>query len=397
MENSLLKICFITSIYPPTYRGGPGEVVYNLQKFFLEEGEQAYVFTCGVHEKRYSNTIRIPGGQRSFLLTSPLYFFRENKKTKFDILNFSLESGMGLAPFLFFHDKPKVTTTLHTEYLNERHATKLIKYDGEVVAQPTFQERLSKLLTPAKFAGTYLDMSVSDRIFAVSEKTKKDYVEQNQISAEKISVIYNGVDSNKFHPEVSRELIREKYSLGDSLIILTVGSGIVLKGCIFVLFAIKEILKVYPNLKLMMVGIDPNHKERMINIAKKLGVQNSIIVINRIPNNQLPYYFSASDIVVVPSLFENFPVVILEAMSSGKPVVASRVGGIPEAIKENETGLLFDPGNVSQMTEKIFYLLSDLELRRKLGEAGRRLVEKRFDWKIIGRTYQREFEKLLSE
>ncbi len=151
-----MKICFITSIYPPTYRGGPGEVVFNLQKFFLEEGEQAYVFTCGTHEKRYPHTIRIPGGQRSFLLTSPLYFFRENKKIKFDILNFSLESGMGLAPFLFFHDKPKITTTLHTEYLIERHATKLIEYNGEVlISKPTFQERFSKLLIPAKFTNLY--------------------------------------------------------------------------------------------------------------------------------------------------------------------------------------------------------------------------------------------------
>ncbi len=77
--------------------------------------------------------------------------------------------------------------------------------------------------------------------------------------------------------------------------------------------------------------------------------------------------------------------------------MASRVGGIPEVIKENETGLLFDPGNVSQMTEKILYLLSDLALIRKLGDAGRRLVEKRFDWKIVGRAYKREFEKLLNE
>ena len=213
---------------------------------------------------------------------------------------------MGLAPFLFFHNKPKITTTLHTEYLIERHATKLIEYNGEVVAKPTFQERLSKLLIPAKFAGTYLDLSVSDRIFAVSEKTKKDYVEQHQISAEKISVIYNGVDSNKFHPGVSGELIRKKYSIGDSPIVLTVGSGIVLKGCIFVLFALKEILKVFPNVKLMLVGIAPEHQKRMMPLIKKLDIQNNVILINRTQNSELPYYFSASDLVVVPSLSRIF-------------------------------------------------------------------------------------------
>jgi glycosyltransferase involved in cell wall biosynthesis len=390
-----VKICFVTSIYPPSSSGGPGEVVYNLQKFFLEEGEQAYVFTCGTHEKGYPNTIRIPGGKRSFVLTSPLYFFKENKKMKFDILNFHLESGMGLAPFLFFHDKPRITTTLHTEYLVESRVTRTLEYEGEVIARPSFQERLSKWLTPVKLAGIYLEVRVSDRIFAVSKKTKKDYVEQHQISAEKISVIYNGVDSNKFHPKVTGELIREEYSLGDSPVVLTVGSGIVMKGCIFVLFAVKEILRVFPNLKLMIVGIDPKYKERMVPIVQKLGIQNNVILVNRIPNSELPYYYSASDLVVLPSLSENFPVVMLEAMSSGKPVVASRVGGIPEVIKDKETGFLFDPGSVSQMVEKIVYLLGDSSMRSKMGKAGRELVEKRFDWKRIGRQYLKEFEKLL--
>ncbi len=83
---------------------------------------------------------------------------------------------------------------------------------------------------------------------------------------------------------------------------MTVGSGIVLKGSIFVLFAVKEILKAFPNVKLILVGIAPEHQERIMPLIKKLEIQNNVILINRIPNSELPYYFSASDVVVVPSL-----------------------------------------------------------------------------------------------
>ena len=391
-----MKICFVTNIYPPTSGGGPGETVYNLQKYFLERGEEAYVFTCGTHDIRYPNTIRTRGGKRLFYALSPFYYLKEINKMQFDVLNINLDSGMSIVPFLFSQRTPKIVTTLHTEYLTEAKATRTLTFDGMLVARPSLEEWMVKyFFVPIKFAGTYLDIMVSDRIIAVSEKTKYDYLRHHQIPEERISVIYNGVDSEKFNPKISGNRIREKYSLGTSPTILVVGSGIILKGVIFVFFALKEIVKVMPNVKLVVVGVETKHKERMISIINNLKIQTNVILVERIPNYELPYYYSSSDVVVLPSLQENFPVVLLEAMSSGKPIVASRVGGIPEVVKDNENGILVEPANVNQMVDALLCLLGNSSMRNKMGIAGRKMVEEKFDWKKIGREYLIEFEKLL--
>ena len=97
-----MKICFVTSIYPPNHYGGPGEVALNLQRYFLEnQGSDAYVLTCGRGDSRYPNTLRTPGGKRLFALASPYLFLKKIQNGNFDILNIQSDSGIGIAPFLF--------------------------------------------------------------------------------------------------------------------------------------------------------------------------------------------------------------------------------------------------------------------------------------------------------
>jgi glycosyltransferase involved in cell wall biosynthesis len=390
-----MKLCFVTNIYPPTSIGGPGEVVYNLQKYFLEQGAEAYVFTCGEASGGYPYTIRTHGGKRLFPILSP-FKYRELRKIRFDILNFHLESGMGIAPFSYFFRKPKVVTTLHSEHLTESKATKNITFKGSQVFSPSLAEWAVKyFLVPLKLFGTYLDIAVSEQIIAVSEKTKADYLTHSQIPKEKVSVIYNGVDSEKFSPRISGDSIRRDYSLNDSPLILTVGSSKILKGMIFALYALSEIVKISPKVKLMVIGIDAKYRERMLPILNSLRIQDNVILVEPVPNYEMPCYYSSSDIVLLPSLSENFPIVALEAMSSGKPLVASRVGGIPEIVNDNETGILIDPANIGQMVEALLRLLETPSLKTTLGRNGRRIVEERFDWKKIGQLYLKEFERLM--
>jgi glycosyltransferase involved in cell wall biosynthesis len=385
----------VTNIFPPNFVGGPGEVVYNLQKYLLEEGVDAYVFTCGKDCERYPKTIRTYGNKRLFPAISPFYF-KELKRLHFDILNFHGESGMGIAPLLLFDKTSKVVTTLHSDILTENKALKPVKIAGSFIAKPSMEEKLVKyFLGSIKLTGAYMDIAVSDRIIAVSEKTKEDFLRQNQIPKDKISVIYNGVDSEKFSPKIPGAGIRETYSLGNSQIILTVGGNILLKGTIFLFYALSEIVKVLPKVKLIVIGVHWKNKERLYPILKNLKIQNNVILVDSIPNYQMPNYYSSSDVVVIPSLSENFPVVALEAMSSGKPVIASRVGGIPELVSNNKNGILVSPGNVEQIVEALLRLLENQSLRNRMGDIGRTIITEKFDWKKIGKLYLNEFEKII--
>jgi glycosyltransferase involved in cell wall biosynthesis len=390
-----MKVCFVTDIYPPNFVGGPGEVVFNLQKYLLEQGIEAWVFTCGIDDKRYPKTMRAYGGKRLFHLMSPFYF-KNIKRAHFDVFNFHGLSGMGIAPFMFFDKESNVITTLHSEELTEGRATKPVKIGGSIIAKPSLEEWAVKYFFGSiKLLGTYIDLAVSEHVIAVSEKTKADFLRQNQIHKEKISVIHNGVDCEKFSPEISGDLIRETYAVGeDSQLILTVGGNILLKGTIFALYALKEIVKVLPKVKLVAIGINEKNRERLNPIIKNLGIQNNVILVASVPNYRMPIYYSASDVVLVPSLSENFPVVVLEAMASGKPVVASKVGGIPELVGNNKNGILVLPGNVEQIVEALLRLLENQLLRNKMGEMGRKIVEEKYSWKRIGQLYLKEFEKL---
>jgi glycosyltransferase involved in cell wall biosynthesis len=240
-----------------------------------------------------------------------------------------------------------------------------------------------------------MELAVSDRIIAVSEKTKEDFLRQHQISKDKISVIYNGVDCEKFNPKISGDIIRKTYSLGDSPVILTIGGNILLKGTIYAFFALSKIEKVLPKVKLIVIGVHEKNRERLYPILKNLGILDNVIFVGRVPNYEMPKYYSSSDVVLLPSLSENFPVVALEAMSSGKPVIASRVGGIPELVSNNEDGILVSPGNVEQLVEALLRLLENPQLRNRMGDMGRKLVEEKYNWKKIGQLYLKEFEKLI--
>ncbi len=390
-----MKVCFVTNIFPPDSLGGPGEVVYNLQKFMIKQGIEAYVFTCGTNDRRYAKTIRTFGGKRLFPIVSPLYF-KKIKKNHFDIINFHSESGMGIAPLMYFNRTSKIITTLHSEVLTESNSTKAVMIADSVIENLSQEELITKhLLALIKITGIYMDIAVSKRIIAVSEKTKQDFLRQHQIPQEKISVIHNGVDSQRFNPKVSGEAIRKTYSLGSSPLILTVSGNIFIKGTVFALYALAEVAKTFPQVKLIVLGVSDKNKERLYPILKNLGIQKNVSIIGSIPNFEMPFYYSSSDIVLFPSLSENFPIALLEAMSSAKPVIASRVGGIPEIVSNGNNGIFVSPGNIEEIAKSLLYLLENPLIGRKMGEMGRKIVQEKFDWEKVGRAYLKEFESVM--
>jgi glycosyltransferase involved in cell wall biosynthesis len=108
-------------------------------------------------------------------------------------------------------------------------------------------------------------------------------------------------------------------------------------------------------------------------------VKEKIIFTGIIPQNLVPYYYAMSDIVVVPSLQEAFGLVVTEAMACGKPVIGTRVGGIPDQIIDGYNGFLVRPRSPEEIAEKIIYLVDNPDEARHMGMNGRRIVEERFN------------------
>jgi len=358
-------------------------------------GVDTFVITSGQTNPADTNILRIPCGKTSFVPLSATYFLRKVKKMDFDVINIQEESGLGVVPFLFARKaRTKIATTLHTSYIQEAKALRPLVVGGHTLASPTRDEFVSKyLLTPVKFLGAYVDSMVSDRVIAICRKTMEDCRIEFRIPQSKMSLVYNGVDIDKFNLQVEGSVVRDFYKLRDRPVMLYVGRSEIRKGLLLLLWSLQGILSEVSDARLIVVGANMP-TESMNAFLSHLGIQENVIFAGKVREDLLPQYYSACDLVVLPSTYEGLPLVVLEAMASGKPVVASRVGGVPEAVENGKNGILFESGDVAEMAKSIVFLLRNGSIRRRMGASGRRIAERKFDWGIIAKQYLKEFEDL---
>ncbi len=150
------------------------------------------------------------------------------------------------------------------------------------------------------------------------------------------------------------------------------------KGVHHLLKAFQSVLMRIPSARLNIVGEGPE-KKRLEQLCISLDIKDSVRFSGEVPHMNVADFYAEARIVVLPSVAaENCPLVVLEAMASARPVIGSRVGGIPELILEDQTGLLFNPGDTNELSEKIVQLLLNPERAQKMGALGRERVEKQF-------------------
>jgi len=171
--------------------------------------------------------------------------------------------------------------------------------------------------------------------------------------------------------------------------ILTVGRLVQRKGHAFVIRALSTVKKVIPNIRYIIVGKGPE-EFNLRNLVNKLGLSDTVVFVGEVAQEDLPGYYWGCDLFVMPSYeptpgdYEGFGIVFLEAAACRKPVIAGITGGQPEAVVDGETGLLVDPLDTLALPNVLIRLLTDETLAKRLGENGRRRVEREFTWEKMG-------------
>jgi len=217
---------------------------------------------------------------------------------------------------------------------------------------------------------------MGQQIIAVSEAVKENLIAAYKISPQRIKVVKMGLLINPQDEIVSWASLRNKLNLDSSgPFIGCIGRLSPEKGQIYLLRAIPEVLQQFPLARFLFIGDGPD-RYKLESSAKELGINGRVIFGGW--RNDVDQLIGLLDLVVIPSITEGLPLVALEALEKKKALIASRVGGLPEVIKDMQTGLLVIPEDPASIQEAIILLLRNPELRRTLGENGYQFVRDQF-------------------
>ena len=222
---------------------------------------------------------------------------------------------------------------------------------------------------------------ISNRIIATGKEIVDDLRQWYGVDVVNRSIaVFNGIDTTHFCPNQEyRNSIRRKYRVKDNeVLLMTLGSLNREKGHHVAVEALSRIKQKTPEVKLMIVGTG-EYRTMLEKKILNLGLHNHVIFTGFVDNEETVKFYNSADVYLMPTLrVEGLPFVLLEAMSCGKLVIASRIGGNTSVIREGENGLLIEPGNVEQLTEKVQMIIRDGKLANRLSSSARKTISNHF-------------------
>ncbi|RLG74655.1 MAG: hypothetical protein DRO12_06565 [Thermoprotei archaeon] len=240
-------------------------------------------------------------------------------------------------------------------------------------------------------------------VVALNKTMMKAIVSKARVDPQRIFIVPNGVDTGFFKPSIPADDIVKKYGLEGKRIVLFVGRVTYRKGVHLLLKAFRELITRYRDLKLVIVGpladhfgeAEPSHYARMLmEYAEKNMPRDSYVFTGPVDRDALRKLYSTAYVCVLPSYAEAFPMVLIEALTSGCPVIGSNAGGIGDIIEEGVSGFIFKKGDYMDLKEKLEILLNNETLRKTMSINCREITERKYSWYAIA-TKLKEVYKIL--
>lgn len=232
----------------------------------------------------------------------------------------------------------------------------------------------------------------ADQVIAVSEATRRLMIENEGVPAQKITTVYNGINPI---PAVSPETVlkvRSELGLGPQPVLLMLARLHEEKGHRYLFDAIPEVVSRVGPITLLLGG-DGSYRSALEAEVRARGLEQVVRFLGR--RADVAELITLSTLLVLPSLAESFGFVLLEAMSLGKPIVASIAGGIPEVVSDGETGLLVPIADAHLLADAVCRILEAPELARSLGENGRKRAAL-FTFEMMIRGYEAVYDTVLT-
>ncbi len=393
------------------HTGGMNVYVRELTRFLGREGVHVDVFTRSQdehipsvsHDLGYFNrVVHIPAGPEHYLPKEEIWDYTDEFANQ--VLEFSERKGI-------------TYDLIHAHYWMSGMAGKILKEQWDVPMMQMFhtlglmKQQIAR--SPEEFEGDYrimgerAVMEAADRIIAATEAEQSQLESLYGIDPHKVVIIPPGVNTHHFYP-IPQDEAKEAIGIPTTdRMALFVGRIEPLKGLDTLIRAMAILKKTCTSFRcphyLVIIGGDreENHDQLSIemeglqNLCQTLGLDEMILFLGKRGQTTLPYYYAAAEVVVMPSHYESFGMVALEAMACGTPVIASRVGGLAHLIQEGITGYFVPAQDPEALAEKLRLLFIDNELRARLGRQAAAYA-KDFGWEIITSQIVKVYRELAS-
>jgi 1,4-alpha-glucan branching enzyme len=397
----MTKVCFISPEYWPL-TGGTGSYVYYLSTELIKNGYDINVVTGGSQNKDVQVNKHLAV---NFLKTpkTPLvksFLFAGNSYRKLRSVSHKINADITHAnlPLVPNFAVPPNTAKAH---ISTVHST----WEGE--SKAIQGEPFNRLNANEKFMVSFTwflrlfeegMMHRSKCLIAVSDFTRRELTKYYNVNPTKIRVIHNGVDTIKFQP--TADIRRVKTELGfdpEDPAIVSVGRLYARKGLFTLIECIPAVVHRFPNAKFIISGKGQSDEMAKLTVhAESLGVRDNLVFTGYFPDAKLPKLYQAADVFAFSTFYEHHPFAVLEALSTGLPVVTTDVGGIPETITDGKNGFMCQPFNAAQMSSRILYLLEHPSAAKEMGAQARKTIIDQFDWRIIVKEVLKVYREVLN-
>jgi glycosyltransferase involved in cell wall biosynthesis len=378
-----MRILIVTNTYPPADISGVGTLVFELAQQLDTTGHTVRVLVRRAAEGDRL-AVRVPGAKLLFPLRCAWRYVGLARHGRFDVVHLHESDGVLVALAVRLArllGRPagaaRVVATLQVSYRRERLAVRRLRSGGRTIARPTAGEWLfAWLRAPLLALAGRLTAKLADAVVAPSRVTAREL--EADYGCRVSAVIANGVTPPELPP---------RPPAAEGVEVLYAGRLRTRKAVAVLVEAFATVHAQAADARLRLLG-DGEQRPALEEQARRLGLGEAIRFEGAVPHQRMGELYAAADLFCLPSLYEGFPLAILEAMAAGLPVVATRVAGNPEAVEDGVHGRLVEAEDVAGLAAALLELIGDDEGRRRMGRQARRRVEEEFSIERIGAAYR---------
>lgn len=373
-----MKIHYVTPHFHPEI-GGVEDHVLRLGRHMVVEGHEVTVHTSRISLSGAS----LP--QQETIDGIMIQRYTPGMRLGYYATTFKPRIGAG--DILHCHGYAFLPNDFAIRHYHGRMATVFTTHHGVRMTPPNLRARLLRRVYDLRGLRT---LRTADRVFTSSQADRQWLIDRD-VMPRRIEVVPDGIADDAFIP--GAKAFAQRHGLTNYVMFL---GRVHWEKCIdHLLNAVAKINR--RDLQVAVVGPDAGAKEELQQTAERLGIRASVKFIGQVSQDEKKGLLAGCALLALPSLYEAQGLVILEAWAQGRPIVASRVGGVPDMVKNGVNGLLYDWGDVDELATSISRVLDDPALAAKLGEEGRLTASERYRWSSVAERIEVIYADALAE